>query len=492
VSNLIRNFSNRSNIGKLMLLIGLLVAVPLIILPFYPQDKSYALSFIIPSLSSVAIGAIACLVGRKDDSKFEWRSSMQRGSLTVLFAWGWGVLIGALPFVISGQLTFVQALFEAVSGWTTTGLSVMDVSVTPHIFLFHRSFMQFCGGLGFVMMMVMLVQDKQSMNLYNAEGHPDKLMPNLKKTAQTICLMYNGFLIVGTVAYVIAGMGLFDAINHTMCALSTGGFSTKLNSIGEYNSFPIEVITIVLMLIGTTNFAVLLLLVRRKWRQAIRVSEVKFMFLLLLIFVPVTALSLISGLDMGLGEGFRRALFDVSSALSTTGYSSMSYTSWPPLAIGVLILMMLVGGGIGSTAGGIKISRVYLMLRITMQNIRKRLLPLRNVETPYYIRAQGKTTIDATLAMDTTGFVACYLSFFILGALLLTVTAGCSLTEAMFEFASALGTVGLSIGLTTSATGAATLIVEMFGMILGRLEIFIVLIGAYSGISILKQKIGKK
>lgn len=475
-----------------MLLIGLLVAVPLLILPFHPRDKSYALSFIIPSLSCVAIGAIACLVGRKDDSKFEWRSSMQRGSLTVLFAWGWGVLIGALPFVMSGQLTFVQALFEAVSGWTTTGLSVMDMSVTPHIFLFHRSFMQFCGGLGFVMMMVMLVQDKQSMNLYNAEGHPDKLMPNLKKTAQTICLMYNSFLVVGTVAYLIAGMGLFDAINHTMCALSTGGFSTKLNSIGEYNSFPIEVITIVLMLIGTTNFAVLLLLVRRKWRQAMRVSEVKFMLLLLLTFVPVTALSLISGLNMGLGEGFRHALFDVSSALSTTGYSTMSYTSWPPLAIGILILMMLIGGGIGSTAGGIKLSRVYLMLRITMQNIRKRLLPPRNVEAPYYVRAQGKTTIDATLATDTTGFVACYLSLFILGALLLTVTAGCSLTEAMFEFASALGTVGLSIGLTTSATGAATLIVEMFGMILGRLEIFIVLIGAYSGISVLKQKIKKK
>jgi trk system potassium uptake protein TrkH len=489
VSYLIRIFSNRSNIGKLMLLIGLLVAVPLIILPFYPQDKSYALAFIISSLSSIAIGTIACSAGKKDDSKIEWRSSMQRGSLTVLFAWGWGVLIGALPFVISGQLTFVQALFEAVSGWTTTGLSVMDVSVTPHIFLFHRSFMQFCGGLGFVMMMVMLVQDKQSMNLYNAEGHPDKLMPNLKKTAQTICLMYNGFLIVGTLAYVIAGMSLFDAINHTMCALSTGGFSTKLNSIGEYNSFPIEIITIVLMLIGTTNFAVLLLLVRRKWRQAIRVSEVKFMFLLLLIFVPVTAISLISGLGMGLGEGFRRALFDVSSALSTTGYSSMSYTSWPPLAIGVLILMMLVGGGIGSTAGGIKISRVYLMLRITIQNIRKRLLPPRSVEAPYYIRAQGKTPIDATLAMDTTGFVTCYLGLFILGSLLTTVTAGCSLTEAMFEFASALGTVGLSIGLTTPATGAATLIVEMFGMMLGRLEIFIVLIGVYSGITMLRQKL---
>ncbi|MVB10197.1 Trk system potassium uptake protein TrkG [Caprobacter fermentans] len=475
-----------------MLLIGLLVAAPLIVLPFYPQDAAYAASFALPSLGSIAAGIIVCLTGKRDDAEFEWRSSMQRSSLTVLFAWGWGIVFGAFPFVISKQLALVQALFEAVSGWTTTGLSVMDVSATPHIFLFHRSFMQFCGGLGFVMMMIMLVQDKQSMNLYNAEGHPDKLMPNLKKTAQTICLMYNAFLFIGTAAYVIAGMGLFDAINHTMCALSTGGFSTKLNSIGEYNSFPIEIITVVLMLIGTTNFAVLQLMVTGKWKRAFRVSELKFMFLLLLLFIPITAFSLMNGLHMGLGEGLRHALFDVSSALSTTGYSTMSYTSWPSLAVGVLVLMMLIGGGIGSTAGGIKMSRVYLMLRITTQNIKKRLLPPRSVEASYYTRAQGKTPIDSALISDTTGFVACYLGLFISGTLLLTVTAKCSLVEAMFEFASALGTVGLSIGLTTPATGTGTLVVEMFGMLLGRLEIFIVLIGIYSGVTVLKQKIGRK
>ncbi|WP_235839297.1 TrkH family potassium uptake protein [Clostridium sp. Marseille-P2415] len=486
---LTRKFSNRSNIGKLMLLIGILVAVPLVIVPFYPQDAVYTVSFIIPSLGSIILGSIVCLFRKRDDSTFEWRSSMQRSSLTVLFAWGWGVLVGAIPFVLSGQLTFVQALFEAVSGWTTTGLSVIDVTVTPHIFLFHRSFMQFCGGLGFVTMMVMLVQDKQSMNLYNAEGHPDKLMPNLKKTAQTICLMYNGFLIIGTAAYVIAGMNLFDAVNHTMCSLSTGGFSTRLNSIGEYNSFPIEIITIIQMLIGTTNFAVLLLLTRRKWRQVIRVSEVRFMFLVLLVTVPIAAFSLMSGLNMSIGEGFRRALFDVSSALSTTGYSSMSYTTWPPLAISMLILTMLIGGGIGSTAGGIKLTRVYLMLRTTIQNIRKRLSSPRSVESPYYFRAQGKTTIDSALAMDTAGFIATYFCLYIIGTLLLTITADCSLTEAMFEFASALGTVGLSIGLTSPATGNATLIVEMFGMILGRLEIFIVFTGVYSAGSLLRQKL---
>jgi trk system potassium uptake protein TrkH len=172
------------------------------------------------------------------------------------------------------------------------------------------------------------------------------------------------------------------------------------------------------------------------------------MFVLLLIFIPITGLSLMSELNMSFGLGFRHAVFNIASALSTTGYSTMSYTAWPPLSLGVLILVMLIGGGIGSTAGGIKMTRVYLLMRVTIQNIRKRLQPSRSVESIYFYRAQGKTTIENSYAIDTTGFVMCYLGLFIAGALLLTVTAKCSLTEALFEFASALGTVGLSIGIT--------------------------------------------
>lgn len=142
-----------------------------------------------------------------------------------------------------------------------------------------------------------------------------------------------------------------------------------------------------------------------------------------------------------------------------------------------MILMMLIGGGAGSTAGGMKLSRVYLMLRMVGMNIKKRFLPERNVEAPYYVKSQGKTKIDSALCSDTLGFVGCYMLLFVAGSLLLTLTSGCGLTESMFEFASALGTVGLSIGLTGPATGAATLVVEIVGMILGRLEIFIVLAG---------------
>lgn len=474
-----------------MILIGLFVLAPILILPWYPKEYRYIPYFLIPGGLSVVSGVLLCFIKihqKKNFSRSNWKTSMGHTSLTVLFAWGWGVLIGALPFILSGQLTVVQGLFEAVSGWTTTGLSVMDVQVTPSIYLFHRSFMQYCGGLGFIMMMMMFISSKQSMKLYSAEGHPDKIMPNIKKTAQAIFVIYNICLVLGTIAYRIAGMSWFDGICHAMCSLSTGGFSTKLNSIGEYNSLSIEIITILLMLIGTTNFAALILLARGKIRSFCKVSEVKFMFLLLIVFIPPTAISLSRGLEISLAEGFRKSTFDIVSAMSTTGYSTMSYANWPHFAIGVLILMMVIGGGIGSTAGGIKLSRVYLMLRVAGINIRRKLSPARTIEAPQYIKASGKNPIDQELIDDTTGFFVSYLFIYIIGSLALTVTADCSLMEAMFDFASSLSTVGLSIGITNPATSAPALIVEMIGMMLGRLEIFIVLIGITFGFNMLRNR----
>ena len=462
--------------GKIMILIGLLVAAPLGVLPFFPKDNIYVTAFALPALFSLLAGSIMTALTKKNTNQLQRVFSLRQSCMTVLLAWLWGVFLGALPFVFGLHMTFVQSIFESMSGWTTTGLSVIDVAKAPKIYLFHRSFMQYCGGLGFIMIIVMLSPNKKAMNLYNAEGHPDKLMPNLTTTAQTIFLMYGGFLVAGVLAYRLVGMNFFEGICHAMCSLSTGGFSTRLDSIGEYKSFPIELVTIVLMLIGTTNFAALLLLTRKKWQQFFKVSEVRFMFLLLAIFVPLTGFSLMNGLHMSLAEGMRRALFDIVSALSTSGYSSMSYTTWPSFAKGVLLLIMLIGGGIGSTAGGIKMVRVYLLLRLAWTTLKKKLSIAPYVEAPFYTRAQGRTPITSALWEETGGFVILYLIIFITGSLLLTLTAQCGVMEAMFEFASALGTVGLSIGVTGPTTCNSALLVETVGMLLGRLEIYIVLI----------------
>ncbi|MFQ8583291.1 MAG: TrkH family potassium uptake protein [Holdemania massiliensis] len=250
--------------------------------------------------------------------------------------------------------------------------------------------MQYCGGLGFVMVMTLFIQNKQSMNLFQAEGHSDQLTPNLGRTVRVIVLMYTTFLIFGVAAYRIAGMSLFDGLIHAMCALSTGGFSTRVESIGYYNSPLIEFITIILMLIGTTNFAALLLLMRRQVRQFLAVSEVRFMGLLLAGAVPLTALVLFSAAYARLSDSFRIALFEVVSALSTTGFSTVGYGHWPQAAVLVLIVMMLIGGGVGSTAGGMKLTRVYLMLRAINNHLRNKNAPEGAVSLSFYTRPQGR------------------------------------------------------------------------------------------------------
>lgn len=462
------------------MLVSLLVVAPLFVLPIYPEDMKYILSFLIPGALSFLFGVGVCILTQNKNS--EEAFTAKRGSITVLLIWLYSFFIGAFPFVLGGQLSFMQALFESVSGWTTTGLSTMDVTTVPKIYLFYRSFMQYCGGLGFVMVMVMLIQGKEAMGLYSAEGHSDQLVPNLGRTARTIFLMYLAYLFMGTFAYVMAGMSVFDAVNHAMCALSTGGFSTQYDSIGAYNSMAIEVVTIFLMVIGTTNFAVLLLLAKRRFKQVAKVSEIRFLFMLLIITVPVVAASLASGLYISFGDGLRFSLFNIISALSTSGFSTMSYAQWPAFSIGIMLLLMIIGGGIGSTAGGMKLTRVYLMLRIMKENIKRRLFSSRVVSNPYFFRAQGKTYIDKSLESDTVGFIFCYMSIFIIGSLLITLSEGASLTDAMFEFASSLGTVGLSIGLTGPTTTNATLLIQMIGMLLGRLEIFIVIIGIHLSI----------
>ena len=485
-------WSDSSSIGKLSILIGLFVAVPLLILPWYPDDSKYLISFLIPSLGSILLGVIICVCGKRDaEASMNWRSQMGRSNLTVLFAWCLGPLAGALPFLMGTQLNVIKSLYEAVSGWTTTGLSVMDITGVPPIFLFHRSFMQYCGGLGFILVMIIFISNNQSMILYSAEGHPDKIMPNIKKTAQAIFILYSVCLVLGSIAYRIAGMTWFDSICHCMCSLSTGGFSTKLMSIGEYNSLAIEIIAIVLMLIGATNFVALILLARGKIRDFCRISDVKFLFILLVIFIPPVAISFSREMGLSIADGFRKSAFVMVSSLSTTGLVNMDYAQCPQFVVGILILMMIIGGEIGSTSGGIKITRVYLMLRLCAAQIKKKLNPSRFVEAPYYIKASGKMPIDHEVSDDAAGYVIIYFVIYALGTLLMTITAHCSLTEAMFDFASSLGTVGFTIGITGPMTNTPTMILEMIAMMLGRLEIFIVIIGFSCGLGMLKDSIKK-
>lgn len=470
--------------GQFFILMGILLLVPLIVVMFYPKDFHQIYAFIIPSIMSIVIGMLICIIHPKRNHNKSWKMSQYEGSLIVLFAWVIGIIFGALPFFISGQLTFIQALFEAVSGWTTTGLSVVDVTQTNHLFQFHRCFMQFCGGLGFIMMILFFVQESQiastAVSLYDAEGHPDRLEPRLINTVRMIFGIYSLSLFVGTCLYRFFGMNWFDSVFHAMCSLSTGGFSTQVDSIGAYHSVAIEWVTILLMIIGTTNFAVLLLMVKRKWNKVYKVSELRLFTFLTILFTVFVSVILSYSLYISVSDSIRISIFNVVSALSTTGYSTLSYQVWPASALLLLIILMLIGGGYGSTAGGIKLTRVYIAFQTLKESFLQKISSKHSIHKIYFYRAQGKTEITPHLMQDTISYMIIYLILFFSGATLICFFSHCSMQDALFEFASALGTVGLSIGITGPQTSSIVLMIEMCGMLLGRLEIFVVFIGIHA------------
>ncbi|MDD6070359.1 MAG: potassium transporter TrkG [Clostridiales bacterium] len=457
---------NAGVIGKMMILEGMILLIPFLVLPFYWNESICVWNFLIPAAISIGIGIII--------SRLKIKICFLNSNQTVVFAWLYGFLLASIPFYLHGGLTPVQALFESVSGFTTTGLSVLDVEKIPHIFQFYRSFLQYVGGVGFVMTMLLFVQGKESVDLYEAEGHPDKLMPNIGKTVKVIIMMYGFFLIIGTLLYFVFGMPLFDGLLHTMCALSTGGFSNRMDSIGYYHSLPIEVVTILLMLIGTTNFSLLLLLLKGKIKNFCQSSEIRFLVGIMVIVVPFMTLFL-SKDNHSVADSLRLAVFNAFSATSTTGYATCSYSEWPETALALMILLMLIGGGIGSTAGGIKLGRVCILLKSLLRSIRKKMSPDRTVILSYYHRGTERELLERDSVEEAGTYAGSCLIIFVIGTIVLTFFSGCTLLEGAFEFASSLGTVGLSIGVTNMETSAVCLMIEMIGMVLGRLEIFVLL-----------------
>ena len=450
-------------LSKMLIMVGCLMFVPLMLLIVYSDELKYGINFVIPGCISIVLGLMVPKIFRR----------LLSNKQTVVFVWLWGFFIATLPFYLNGGLNFVQALFESVSGFTTTGLSLLDVEKLPHIYLFYRAFLQYVGGIGFVMMILLFIDEKDAVSLYYAEGHPDKLMPSIFKTAKIICLMYLGLLVFGVTGYMMLGMNWLDAVVHAMCALSTGGFSNRLSSIGYYQSVPIEFFTVILMLAGTTNFSLLLMLFRGKIKNFFASSEIRFMLGILAVFIPMLSVVLFVN-GFGINDSLRCGFFNVFSALSTTGYCVGDYLRFGEQALFILILLMLMGGGMGSTAGGIKLARVTKVCKYIVNNIESRFASSRKISLIYYNNGKDKEVLERKDIDEALTYMLSYLMIFVVGTLLLNSCSRSSLLYSAFEFASALGTVGLSIGVTSMSLCNMGLIIEIAGMILGRLEIFVI------------------
>jgi trk system potassium uptake protein TrkH len=475
-------------LGLFSLLIGTMILSPLLVLPFYPNDLSYAIYFIIPAAIAYGFGLIVLLLFKQ---KQKVHLEKKHDAILVLLTWILAITLSALPFYLSKQMTYTQSFFEATSGYTTTGLTVSNVEVTPKIFLLFRSLMQFYGGVGLILLITSFIADKAGMRLYNAEGHVDKLVPNLLRSARMILIIYTVYIAFGVILYIIFGMPLFDAINHSISAVATGGFSVKAQSIGYYNSVSIEIITMVLMILGGTNFFVHLLIMQRKFNLAFKHVEVKFLGLLTLIFVPMFVFSLMRFNHLGLNEALRIGIFHFFSSITTTGFQTVANMQFfHSSLLFPLVITMIIGGGIGSTAGGMKLYRVSLSLKGTYWNLNDSFSNRKFVRTRFINKLGTKTKVDMDEVNHNYSFLFVYLFILCLGILVLTF-AGYGFIDSVFEFTSALGTIGLSYGVMSSSTSNLVLTVGIIGMMIARLESYIIIVAIAKVIIDFKHKLVK-
>ena len=455
-----------------IIMIGFLQLMPLAGLLFYPDELSYAYCFLWPGFGAIAVGGLIYYFYRNTETI---RLENHYSSVLVVLIWIMAIFISTFPWMLKGDYNFHQASFEMTSGFSTTGLTVVDVENTPHIFLLFRSLSLFVGGVGLILILTSVFSDRYGLNLYNAEGHTDRLMPNLAKSAQLILSIYSVYILVGTLAYMGFGMPLFDAINTAIAAVSTGGFTVTNASIYAYDSLGIEIVTICLMMLGQTNFLIHLSLIKRKFRSAWRHCETRFFLIVLAIIMPLMIMNLMqTGFTDNFWQALRVSAFHFVTSITTTGFIAVKDLALLPSGFAtMMILLMLFGGNLESTGGGIKQYRVIVALKGIYYNI-VNTIRHRHVVTTHFIERVGrKYVLRDSEIRSTSSYILFYLILFFTGSLIFTLH-GYNLQDSMFEFASALSTVGLSLGITGYNAAPLILWTGIVGMFLGRLEIMVI------------------
>lgn len=459
--------------GLLCLVAGLLILAPLVLLLAYPSEAPLAWGFLLPGLSLALAGL---LLWRRLAPHHGASLDTQEGTVIVLLAWLLAILVGAIPFLAASGLDVTGALFESASAWATAGLSVLDVGQASPLVLFYRSVLQLAGGAGLAIIMLSALAGPVGPGLSIAEGRSEQLLPHVGRSAGLVLAMYAAYVLFGTLALAAAGMSWFDAVNHAFAAVSTGGFSTRPESIAYWQSPTIEAVILVLMLLGATNFLTAYTLVRGKYRAAARNSELRQAGLLLLVGVLVLFFGVTGRLYSGLGASLRAAVFNAVSALSTTGFSTVDYAQWNSLGCLVLVLLMMVGGATGSTAGGIKQYRIHVLYRGLVWEFRRRILPPSAVTEPHIWRGEDREFVEDAVVRQVAVFVFLYMMLLAAGSAILAAH-GYSFQDSVFEFTSALSTVGISVGIFVPGAPAGVLWTGILAMFLGRLEFFAIILG---------------
>ena len=462
-------------VGKVIMVEGALMLLPLITALLFKEAVAVSIGI------SIAVALVSGFLLSKISNPGLKTIYAKEGFVITALSWLALSAVGALPFFISGEIpSYIDAFFETVSGLTTTGASILtDVESMSKGLLMWRSFTHWVGGMGVLVFMMAIIPSisDRSIHLLRAEVPGPvvgKLVPKIRQTSRILYIIYIAITLIEAVFLMFGGMSLFEALVHAFGTAGTGGFGIRGTGIGEYSPYIQWVLTVFMLLFGV-NFNLYYLILLKKIKAAFKSTELWTYFGIVAVATVIIGVN-ISGLYDSVSETVRHSAFQVASLTTTTGFATVDFNQWPNLAKSVLFILMFVGGCAGSTAGGFKISRIMMVCKIIKRELQRVLHP-RSVNV---CRLEGKTLNDQTLS-SVSSYLAIYVMFYFVFLFVIafngfdfdvTVSA---VTSCFNNIGPAFGIAG-PMGSYAEFSGFSKIILS-FAMLLGRLEVFPLLLG---------------
>lgn len=460
-------------LSRVLLIEAALLCAPTVCAGIYAEDTA---PFLLTIICLLVVSAMLAWPSRR--ARIRSMRAVE-GFVGVGLSWIVMSLFGAVPFVLSGAIpSFVDAFFETVSGFTTTGASILtDVEVLPRSILFWRSFSHFIGGMGVLvfMMAVMPLDEQHSLHLMRAEMTgpvKGKLVPQMSSTAKILYRLYVALTAVEVAFLLAGGMPLYDSLLTAFGTTATGGFGIYNASMGAYGSVYLEMVVAVFMVLSGVNFNLYYLVLMRRSIKGLK-SEELFTYLAIIAFATLTIAANIAGQVGGLAQGLRYSFFQVASIMTSTGFSSANFDLWPTYSKVLLVLLMIIGACAGSTGGGTKVSRLIIMVKTTIGDLRQQASP----RSVLRVTLDGSRLDDRTIKM-TYVYLTMYASLVVLSCLFLS-TQGEDLVTTFTSTIACLSNIGPGLALVGPAGNfalwnPAAKVLLSFLMLLGRLDIYAV------------------
>ena len=460
-------------LGILQIILGIFMLIPIFVQFFFKEIDS---SFFGASIITIIFGTLFFLSNLDHDKKL----NLQQAFLLTALSWLSIAIFGSLPLIFSEvNFSFTNAFFESMSGITTTGSTIIpNLEEMPKAILLWRAILQWLGGIGIIVMAITLmpimnVGGMQLFKISNSDSS-EKILPKSKEIALRLIYIYSGLTTLCAISYKILGMNTFDSITHSMTTIATGGFSNYNESIGFFNSFSIEISAMIFIILGSLPFIAYIKFLNGNRR--IFFSDIQIRTFLKIILISILILSIYLFLDKSSELNFRKVLFNVISILTGTGYVNAQFDNWGGFPLIIFIGLMFIGGCAGSTTCGIKIFRFQILYSFVLNQLKKIIYP-----KGIFVLKYNQSPVDDKFTASIISFIYMYLVIFFVITALLSLT-GLDFITSISGAATSISNVGPGLGSTIGPNGNFSSLPDIskwilsFGMILGRLELFAILV----------------